>query len=342
MSGGFSNPVVQGNGALIRTAIKSPNYIPGVQGWSINRDGSSEFSSGQFRGAVLVGVAPNPRVEITNVIPAPLVAASADFTWSTVVLRYWDATTFTFDAQGFLNTGPYPIQASGSYDSTNGVLFHQFLTGPGSGSITDLKYGSDVYNAHSLAWDYRHGAFSFSDTVPVTMINDTPSGPQPFRMGRGLIAVNYYTGGTGATSVGATEKALPAWTGADEIRFVNDHLYSIHCIGGVFSSVAAATELASIKIRADVNSTVAQILGEHRVPVVAGAQVSTFDFMRYVQNFQGVDIDKVSLGLTIARQNGTGNHSIFGNATNFPLQIEVKDEGVWFDTEISNSAVGIV
>lgn len=42
--GGFSNPITGGQGALVRPAIKSPNYVPGVSGWSINRDGSAEFA----------------------------------------------------------------------------------------------------------------------------------------------------------------------------------------------------------------------------------------------------------------------------------------------------------
>lgn len=40
----FSNPITGGQGALVRPAIKSPNYAPGGPGWSINRDGSAEFA----------------------------------------------------------------------------------------------------------------------------------------------------------------------------------------------------------------------------------------------------------------------------------------------------------
>ena len=40
---GFANDVIGGAAALIRAAIKSPNYQPGTSGWSINKDGSAEF-----------------------------------------------------------------------------------------------------------------------------------------------------------------------------------------------------------------------------------------------------------------------------------------------------------
>lgn len=49
----FANDIVGGTKLLI-PAIRSPNYIPGVQGWTINRDGSSEFASGTFRGPVVI------------------------------------------------------------------------------------------------------------------------------------------------------------------------------------------------------------------------------------------------------------------------------------------------
>jgi hypothetical protein len=39
----FTNGIVAGD-VLIRPAIKSPNYVPGVSGWSINQTGSAEFT----------------------------------------------------------------------------------------------------------------------------------------------------------------------------------------------------------------------------------------------------------------------------------------------------------
>lgn len=49
----FSNDVVGGT-TLLRPAIRSPNYVAGVSGWTINRDGTSEFAGGTFRGPVVV------------------------------------------------------------------------------------------------------------------------------------------------------------------------------------------------------------------------------------------------------------------------------------------------
>lgn len=52
---GFANAVVGGAEFLIRSAIKSANYIATVSGWRIAKDGSAEFSNGTFRGTIIVG-----------------------------------------------------------------------------------------------------------------------------------------------------------------------------------------------------------------------------------------------------------------------------------------------
>lgn len=45
----FSNPIVGGT-TLIREAIHSPNYVAGVSGWTINKDGTAEFADATIRG----------------------------------------------------------------------------------------------------------------------------------------------------------------------------------------------------------------------------------------------------------------------------------------------------
>jgi hypothetical protein len=49
----FGDPVVAGT-TLIRAAIRSPDYIPGVSGWTINRDGTAEFNDVTVRGELIV------------------------------------------------------------------------------------------------------------------------------------------------------------------------------------------------------------------------------------------------------------------------------------------------
>lgn len=50
---GFASSILAGT-TLVRAAIQSPNYVPGVSGWTINQDGSAEFNSVTVRGQLFV------------------------------------------------------------------------------------------------------------------------------------------------------------------------------------------------------------------------------------------------------------------------------------------------
>jgi hypothetical protein len=64
---GFTNPILGGLGTLIRAAIRSPNYVAGLAGWSINKDGSAEFNNLVSRGDFL---------SISNFFTPPVQAAA--------------------------------------------------------------------------------------------------------------------------------------------------------------------------------------------------------------------------------------------------------------------------
>lgn len=342
----FTNEIAGAQGSISRPQFKSPNYVPGVSGWALFRDGSSEFASGQFRGAVLIGTSPNPRISITTAIPAPLAAWSADFVFSAAIIEYFDGTQFYFDAIGtFVGSGgPYPVRVTGAYDSTTGVLAHTINQGPGSGQITFLLNGSDTYNSQALAYQFRNGQVLFNHSCPVTFENFDPDLGinHGYTHGRGIVGVEYYTLGTGATSTGATEKALPAWEFTNTVRIQVGHVYSFHVTGGVFSSVLAFGELAEIKVRKTVNSTTSQVLGDYRQLVNGNAAVTGFDFTFYVQNGTAADIDIIP-GITIRRAAGTGNHSIYGDtSTPLPLLIRIKDEGHAADTNLQGVATPLI
>lgn len=50
---GFANQILGGMGTLIRDAIHSQNYVPKVSGWTINKDGTAEFSGLTLRGSFI-------------------------------------------------------------------------------------------------------------------------------------------------------------------------------------------------------------------------------------------------------------------------------------------------
>lgn len=53
---GFNSPVVGGQATLIREAIKSPNFVQNVSGWSINKDGSAQFNNLTITSGTLNGL----------------------------------------------------------------------------------------------------------------------------------------------------------------------------------------------------------------------------------------------------------------------------------------------
>lgn len=57
MSGGFNDPIIGGGGSLVYPSIHSPNFLTGVRGWSINKNGSAEFNNLTVRnGTFLSGI----------------------------------------------------------------------------------------------------------------------------------------------------------------------------------------------------------------------------------------------------------------------------------------------
>lgn len=51
----FNNDIAGGNGSLVRNWLQSIDYVAGVNGWRISKDGSAEFNNGTFRGSIEVG-----------------------------------------------------------------------------------------------------------------------------------------------------------------------------------------------------------------------------------------------------------------------------------------------
>jgi hypothetical protein len=51
----FNNDIAGGNGQLVRNWLQSDNYVAGVSGWRISKNGNAEFNNGTFRGSIEVG-----------------------------------------------------------------------------------------------------------------------------------------------------------------------------------------------------------------------------------------------------------------------------------------------
>lgn len=51
----WDNPIAANDGSLIFPALKSPNYVAGVAGWQIARNGDVEFNDAVIRGSLIAG-----------------------------------------------------------------------------------------------------------------------------------------------------------------------------------------------------------------------------------------------------------------------------------------------
>lgn len=118
-----SNDAVGGT-ILRRAAIQSPNFITGVQGWTVNQDGSAEFDSITVRGGEVVAgktsILSNGDIVITN-----------GFGAVTIYLRADPAGFFLYQDLGNATQGVL-IQADAGANGTdpvNGTSFSAGLTG---------------------------------------------------------------------------------------------------------------------------------------------------------------------------------------------------------------------
>jgi hypothetical protein len=102
---GFRNPIVGAGGALVRPAIKSPNYVPGVSGWQIGRDGTAELNDAIIRGLLIAAAfqtaASGERIEI-----------NVDDSGAIVMYDASDDEVLRIDPTGlesFSGSGPYAL-----------------------------------------------------------------------------------------------------------------------------------------------------------------------------------------------------------------------------------------
>lgn len=114
----YSNPIVGGT-TLVRSAIQSADYVPGVSGWIIRRDGTAEFNAVTVRGSlIVVDPATGSYTSITTGLPAVLASfyaglvALANFTlqmspdgvaYFYQVVGQAISTTRYFSAYGYVN-----------------------------------------------------------------------------------------------------------------------------------------------------------------------------------------------------------------------------------------------
>lgn len=168
----FGNSVVGGI-ALVRPAIRSPNYVAGVSGWTINIDGTAEFANATVRGEVLVGpAAPSPHIQIVSGtgLPSTLTGAwPTDFRWDSAIIWWLNSTDYFFQAVGQWLSGPGTpgVTARGRYTTTAGLFFETFVTT--TGAVLATQYGSVSFNPGRMDMNMVNTSMVFDSSSAFTL-----------------------------------------------------------------------------------------------------------------------------------------------------------------------------
>lgn len=183
MGEGFANPVVNFGGDLVRAAIRSPNYVAGVSGWTINKDGSVEFSDGTFRGTVDASVISGGTIEMGGgvgharmvrtqapTLPAPLntyvFAGSGTALAADIYYAEGDDTRYTFDA---VVSDPFNATVQRVWGAVYGGSVHEYQAGVPFG----LNFIVDPASAAPVNFNlYGHAAGLVAATGDVTVRAD--------------------------------------------------------------------------------------------------------------------------------------------------------------------------
>ncbi len=135
----FSDPIIGGASTLVRQAIKSPNYVAGLTGWSINKDGTAEFSGITVRGTIIANpfktdVAPNPRVEILSGTLGEIDIYALNSSFATLQISGTTSTTWG----GIGGTEYVGVLASADVHPTLGQPSFQVWNNPSGATIPSV------------------------------------------------------------------------------------------------------------------------------------------------------------------------------------------------------------
>lgn len=168
----FSNSITGADGTLIRPAIKSPNFVTLVSGWSINKDGTAELNDALIRGTIIVGIPSEGQVTITDDIPAELLAKYSSYTLLSTSFIKMDPgqdNSYHYEVCGFISAD-FVAWNAGWVDNTLHV--HEFTsqsyfasTGVAQTTFGDASGGDDSRVIFDTTFVDFRGPVEFEDVV---------------------------------------------------------------------------------------------------------------------------------------------------------------------------------
>lgn len=335
----FSNPITGGQGTLVRPAIKSPDYSPGVSGWTINRDGSAEFNNltirGTFNGTDFILDADGLFLYSGTPATGNLVASAASVSGTDDFGNAYLAgfTTYGVDVSG------RPITSQLLNGEVN--LFPPNISGVVSGGVTVTSLNpSTVYRltlqppalvAAGLGWPilemYTESAVGASD-VETQLYSDIISlfpnvGWNINGIQQGFGVKGFIARQTNTALVTTTETVALT---APSIAFQPNRAYRVNIHGIAASTVAGDT----VEIRVRKTNTAGTLLLDtgQSIAIPAASAMFTFDSSSVL--ITNGSPPTASLVMTYVRGAGTGSVQIAASAT-IPAYLEILDIGAASD-----------
>jgi hypothetical protein len=335
----FSNPITGGQGTLVRPAIKSPDYSPGVSGWTINRDGSAEFNNltirGTFNGTDFILNTDGFFLYSGTPAAGNLVASAASVDGTDDFGNAYLAGFTTYGTD--INSQPITSQL------LNGEvnLFPPNVAGvdPGGMTVTSLS-PSTVYRltlqppallAAGLGWPliemYTESAVGAAD-VEMQLFSDNISlfpnvGWNINGVQQGFGVMSFIARQTSTAAITTTETVALTAPG---FGFGKNRAYRINVHGIATSTVAGDT--VTVRVR-KTNTTGTLLLDTGQsIGIPAASAMCTFDNSVVVITNASPPI--ASLVATFLRGAGTGNVQITASAT-IPAYLEIVDIGAASD-----------
>lgn len=185
----FRNNIVAGT-TLVRDSIHSPNYLAGISGWTIDKDGSAQFNNVTVRGNFQIGNSPSPpNAYIRGQVLAGIPTISL---YDGVHTRPATIEGYNLGGDGglVLNTGDVLVESAGlAMGGSIAELLYQHLTGsletalihvgPPAGKLIKLRATSTVSQDLEIGFDqlsatpdliggrlYTYGEMKMNDLSP--------------------------------------------------------------------------------------------------------------------------------------------------------------------------------
>lgn len=330
----FTSPVVAGV-QLVRNAIQSQNFVTGISGWRISRNGDAEFNSGTFRGSLVIGTPlAGPGAEIGASLPAEIVTFYSGLTAITEfsILMSVGGGAYHYEIVG-LDVTTRPYWAIGWVDSSLTVheLYGQelqptadvhifsarllaaqravFQFGTNLGAAQTFRNTFTVYNSSVVFGAASGDQGAVQMNTPATAAAGLAVSGSPLAVaatsdityagisiGRGPVYQEQLTG-TFTTGIGLAEQQF--FTTAVQIPFPNDRAYRLR-LSGQWECAAANNPTLAIR---EISSAGRALLKWGHIPISNLSTDEQFDVEGVFVNTSGIALTRlivVTITLSVA------------------------------------------